>query len=731
MAADFGFVTHAAERNPDKLAASRMADGHRQGSLAHAGRSDEAENRALGILHQLAYGKKLEDALFDLVEAVVFFIQDLFRGFDVANFLRFLFPRYCEQPIEIIAADRGLRGHRRHKLQALQLLDGLLMDFLGHPGGVDLLFQLVDFVLLAAPQFFLNGLKLFVQVVLFLCPLHLALHARIDVAVDIQLFQLDFQDVADAIQPLEGINGFEQILLFIHRQLQVGGNRIRQARRIIHPRGGNHGVVIQALRKLDELFVQRGDFLNGLLDLRRWLDTRTQEPNRGTEEPFLRGDREGPRPLHAFDQNFDVAIGKLDALHDVGESAHGVDLFRFGVINRSVVLRGKKDLFVAGQRFLKRADARFAAHDKGGHLLRKNDHIAHRHHGHALHFLFFASEHSVPWILLVWPGTAAHEQRSPNGLSGLLEQTPIDFAGADHVRGNHEVAHLPLHGQVVHQFQHEVFEDHSQAARADLALKCQLRHSLQRVVRKSQPHVFEFEQPLVLFQQRVLRFRQYLDERAFVQIVHDPRDRQAADKFRDQAVADQIARLDLFEQFGVAFLWRRRRSIRVEAQRAPPGALLDNFFQAYERSAAEKKNVRGVHRSKFLMGMLTATLRRHIGNRAFQYLQQRLLHAFAGNVAGDRRVLVFFGNLVDLIDINDALLRLLDVAVRRLQQFQNNVFDVFAHVARFGKRRGIDDRERHIQHARQRLRQQCLARAGRADQQDIGLAQFDFARLLV
>ena len=44
---------------------------------------------------------------------------------------------------------------------------------------------------------------------------------------------------------------------------------------------------------------------------------------------------------------------------------------------------------------------------------------------------------------------------------------------------------------------------------------------------------------------------------------------------------------------------------------------------------------------------------------------------------------------------------------------------------------GIDDREGHIQHARECLRQQSLARARRANQQNIGLAEFDVARLLV
>ena len=258
MAANLGFIPHAAERNAHKLASCRVANGHRQRSLAHARRADEAENRTLRILHQLPNRQKFQNPFLDLVEAVVLFVQDFFRGLDVANFLGLLFPGHRQQPIEIVAAHRGLRGHRRHQFQALQFLDGLLVDFLGHPRGIDLLFQLVDFALLATAQFLLDGLELFVQVILFLRALHLALHARIDVAVDVELFEFDFQDVADAVQPLERIDGFQQILLFIHRKLQVGRDGVRKPRRIIHSRRRDHRVVIQALRKLDELFVQPG-----------------------------------------------------------------------------------------------------------------------------------------------------------------------------------------------------------------------------------------------------------------------------------------------------------------------------------------------------------------------------------------------------------------------------------------------------------------------------------------
>ncbi len=87
MAADFGFIANAAEGDADEFAAGGMADGHGQGSLANAWRADEAQDRALGILHQLADGEKFEDAVLDFFEAVVLFVQNFFGGPDVANFL--------------------------------------------------------------------------------------------------------------------------------------------------------------------------------------------------------------------------------------------------------------------------------------------------------------------------------------------------------------------------------------------------------------------------------------------------------------------------------------------------------------------------------------------------------------------------------------------------------------------------------------------------------------------
>src|SRR4029077_424745 len=124
------------------------------------------------------------------------------------------------------------------------------------------------------------------------------------------------------------------------------------------------------------------------------------------------------------------------------------------------------------------------------------------------------------------------------------------------------------------------------------------------------------------------------------------------------------------------------------------GAFLDNFFEGDEDGGTNEQDVSACHSSKFLWGVFAAALGRHVGYGAFQNLEQRLLHSFTGDVTRDGGVLVLLGDFVDLVDIDDALLGLLYVAVGSLQQLQDNVFDVFTDVACLGEGGGIDDSER-------------------------------------
>src|SRR5436190_19803772 len=153
----------------------------------------------------------------------------------------------------------------------------------------------------------------------------------------------------------------------------------------------------------------------------------------------------------------------------------------------------------------------------------------------------------------------------------------------------------------------------------------------------------------------------------------------------------------------------------MKAERFIAQSTFDNFFQSHKSTTADEKDVGRIDREKFLMRMLAAALRRNIRDRAFQNLEQRLLHAFARDVAGDRRVLVLTANLVNLVDIDNALLGALHVTVRGLQKLEDDVLDVFADITGFGQGGRVDDSERNAQHARQGLGEQRLARSGGTD----------------
>src|SRR5690606_12353821 len=163
-------------------------------------------------------------------------------------------------------------------------------------------------------------------------------------------------------------------------------------------------------------------------------------------------------------------------------------------------------------------------------------------------------------------------------------------------------------------------------------------------------------------------------------------DRQAADELGDQAELDQVLGLDFGKDLAHFHLAGAGLDLGAEADATGlVAALLDDLVQAGERAADDEQDVAGVDLQEFLLRMLAPALRRHAGHGALDQLEQRLLHAFAGHVAGDRRVLALARDLVDLVDVDDALLRLVDVVVALLQQLLDDVLDVLADVAGFGE----------------------------------------------
>ena len=120
--------------------------------------------------------------------------------------------------------------------------------------------------------------------------------------------------------------------------------------------------------------------------------------------------------------------------------------------------------------------------------------------------------------------------------------------------------------------------------------------------------------------------------------------------------------------------------------------------------------------------MLSAALRRNVGNGSLHYLQQSLLNALARNIAGDRAVFALAGDLIYFVDKDDPPFRLAHIEIRRLNKPKKDIFNILADISGFGKRCRIGYGKGHIQHPCKRLRQQSFADARGPEQKDIAFA---------
>src|SRR3954452_2502608 len=319
--------------------------------------------------------------------------------------------------------------------------------------------------------------------------------------------------------------------------------------------------------------------------------------------------------------------------------------------------------------------------------------------------------------------------RSASSAGLLVQHDRLDPA-PDDLLVDEDLLDVPLRGDGVHEVEHQIFQDDAQAARAHVALKRLARHRLERLVRELQLHSLELQDGLVLPDQAVLGLVEDAHQRLLVELLQRRHHRQTADELRDQPVLDQILGQDVLQELA-RLLVALPLDVGAEAERLLVHAALDDILEAHEGAAADEQDVGGVDLQELLVGVLAPALRRHVALRPLEDLEQRLLHPFARDVAGDRRVVALAADLVHLIDIDDAALRLLLVVPRRLVELEDDVLDVLADVAGFGEGGGVGDGERHREQARQRLGEQRLARAGGADQQDVRLLELDLAvRLL-
>ena len=104
----------------------------------------------------------------------------------------------------------------------------------------------------------------------------------------------------------------------------------------------------------------------------------------------------------------------------------------------------------------------------------------------------------------------------------------------------------------------------------------------------------------------------------------------------------------------------------AKANGRPLDPPFDVLFDSGKGAAANEEDVLRVDGDELLLGVLSATLWWNAHLSPFEQFKQRLLNAFTAHVTGNRWVVALPGNLVYLVDENDAPFGCLHVKVSRL-----------------------------------------------------------------
>ena len=233
------------------------------------------------------------------------------------------------------------------------------------------------------------------------------------------------------------------------------------------------------------------------------------------------------------------------------------------------------------------------------------------------------------------------------------------------------------------------------------------------------------EELLVLLDDGVLRLGQDAHQLGRRQMIERDGDRQATDELRDQAVLAADRRGSCI----AAGSRSRRRRLFVAAAEAHrfclPAMRLETISSRPSNAPPQMKRMLRVSIWMYswcgclrpLWGGTLATVPSMILSRACWTPSPETSRVM-------RRVVGLAGDLVDLVDVDDAGLGA-GTSPADLDQAEQDVLDILADVAGFGQRGGVGDREGNIEQLGERLGQQRLAAAGRADEQDVALLELD------
>src|SRR5205809_372334 len=193
------------------------------------------------------------------------------------------------------------------------------------------------------------------------------------------------------VRVLGHLGGFDLLLQLIQLGLlffaygKVGAYVVSQLGRLHRLHRIEDRVVVDVVAELGELLEYRLEPLDQEVGFGAGARCLLHQLHIRHKEAGFRTVTQGLPALYPFHQHLDVAVVQLDALDDVGDGAHFVDVVSLGIIHGGIDLGGQKDALGAFESELQRTDRRGAPDHKRDHHVGEHHHIPDRDHGQTFH----------------------------------------------------------------------------------------------------------------------------------------------------------------------------------------------------------------------------------------------------------------------------------------------------------------------------------------------------------
>ncbi len=243
-----------------------------------------------------------------------------------------------------------------------------------------------SFELLAVAQLALDRLHLLVEVVLALRALHLALHAGLDLLLDLQDRDLALHQPEHLLQPLGHGERLQELLLALDLDAEMAGDEVGQPRAVLRVGHRRQRLLGDRLLDLGVALELARDRARQRLDLRPLARGLLQRLGMGLEERLAAGVAGHAHPRATLDQHLHRAVGQLEELEHVGQHAGLVDALGGRVVLGGVALGGEQDLAVVAHHLLERAHRLLAADEERHDHVREHHDVAQRQHRVGLGF---------------------------------------------------------------------------------------------------------------------------------------------------------------------------------------------------------------------------------------------------------------------------------------------------------------------------------------------------------